>query len=122
MSAYEVASDTGVLDQMDVKILAKHASEDLKLEGKKVLLIIPDNTRTCPLNMVLGAINWAFKPKVEKLDMLIASPDIVAADSYAASLFGMKPDDLAYIQAGTAMGLGRSDLNNLKIEELTVGG
>jgi uncharacterized protein (DUF362 family) len=59
---------------------------------------------------------------VKKLDTIIASPDIVAADSYAATLFGMQPDDLAYIQAGTAMGLGRSDLNNLKIEELTVGG
>lgn len=59
---------------------------------------------------------------VKKLDTLIASPDIVAADSYAATLFGMQPGDLAYIQAGAAMGLGRSDLANLKIEELTVGG
>ena len=59
---------------------------------------------------------------VKKLDTIIASPDIVAADSYAAGLFGLKPDDLAYIQAATAMGLGRSDLSNLKIEELTVGG
>ncbi len=59
---------------------------------------------------------------VKKLDTVIASPDIVAADSYAASLFGLKPDDLAYIQAATAMGLGRSDLSNLKIEELIVGG
>jgi uncharacterized protein (DUF362 family) len=59
---------------------------------------------------------------VKKLDTLIASPDIVAADSYAATLFGMQPNDLAYIQAGVTMGLGRSDLANLKIEELTVGG
>jgi uncharacterized protein (DUF362 family) len=59
---------------------------------------------------------------VKKLDTLIASPDIVAADSYAATLFGMQPEELAYIQAGTAMGLGHSDLANLKIEELTVGG
>jgi uncharacterized protein (DUF362 family) len=59
---------------------------------------------------------------VKKLDTLIASPDIVAADSYAATLFGLQPTDLAYIQAGAAMGLGRSDLANLKIEELTVGG
>jgi uncharacterized protein (DUF362 family) len=59
---------------------------------------------------------------VKKLDTVIASPDIVAADSYAATLFDMKPEDLSYIQAGTAMGLGRSDLSSLKIEELTVGG
>jgi uncharacterized protein (DUF362 family) len=59
---------------------------------------------------------------VKQLDTLIASPDIVAADSYAAGLFGMRPDDLAYIQAGSAAGLGRSDLKNLRIEEIEVGG
>jgi uncharacterized protein (DUF362 family) len=59
---------------------------------------------------------------VKQLDTVIVSPDIVAADSYAATLFGLQPDDLSYVQAATAMGLGRSDLGDLKIEELTVGG
>jgi uncharacterized protein (DUF362 family) len=59
---------------------------------------------------------------VQAMNTIIASPDIVAADSYAASLFGLKPDELHYIVAGAAMGLGRSDLENLKIEEVTVGG
>ena len=59
---------------------------------------------------------------VAQLDTVIVSPDIVAADSYAATLFGLQPDDLSYIQAGAAMGLGRSDLSNLKIEEIAVGG
>jgi uncharacterized protein (DUF362 family) len=59
---------------------------------------------------------------VKKLDTLIASADIVAADSYAATLFDLKPDDLAYIRAGVASGLGRSDLSNMKIEEIRVGG
>ena len=58
---------------------------------------------------------------VKKMDTVIASPDIVAADSYAATLFGLQPDDLAYVRAATAMGLGRSDLDSLKIEEITVG-
>ena len=57
---------------------------------------------------------------VKKLDTVIASPDIVAADSYAATLFGLRPNDLGYIVAGTEMGLGRSDLQNLRIEEITV--
>jgi uncharacterized protein (DUF362 family) len=57
---------------------------------------------------------------VTTLNTLIASPDIVAADSYAATLFGLKPDDLAYVRAGTAMGLGRSDLKNLVIEEIYI--
>ncbi len=57
---------------------------------------------------------------VKKLDTVVASPDIVAADSYAATLFGLRPADLGYIVAGTAMGLGRSDLQNLRIEEIAV--
>lgn len=58
---------------------------------------------------------------VRQLDTLIVSPDIVAADSYAATLFGLQPKDLAYVQAATAMGLGRSDLEELEIKEITVG-
>jgi uncharacterized protein (DUF362 family) len=58
---------------------------------------------------------------VKQLDSLIASADIVAADSYAATLFGRQPDDIPYIKAAAAMGLGRSDLANLRIEELSVG-
>jgi uncharacterized protein (DUF362 family) len=57
---------------------------------------------------------------VKRLDTVIASPDIVAADSYAATLFGLKPEDLGYIVAGAKMGLGRSDLQNLRIEEIAV--
>jgi uncharacterized protein (DUF362 family) len=56
---------------------------------------------------------------VKELDTIIASADIVAADSYATTLFGLQPEDIPYIKAGTAMGLGRSDLANLKIEEIS---
>jgi uncharacterized protein (DUF362 family) len=56
---------------------------------------------------------------VKVLDTVIASPDIVAADSYAATLFGLRPDQLGYVVAGAAMGLGRSDLQNLRIEEIS---
>jgi uncharacterized protein (DUF362 family) len=59
---------------------------------------------------------------VQKLDTLIVSPDIVAADAYATTLFGLQPDDIAYVREGAGAGLGRSDLGNLKIEEVTVGG
>jgi uncharacterized protein (DUF362 family) len=58
---------------------------------------------------------------VKQLNTIIASPDIVAADSYAATLFNMKPEALEYIVAGTQRGLGRSDLKNLRIEEINVG-
>lgn len=59
---------------------------------------------------------------VKELNTLITSTDIVAADSYAAGLFGLKPDDLGYVKAGAAAGLGQSDLSQVKIQELSLGG
>jgi uncharacterized protein (DUF362 family) len=59
---------------------------------------------------------------VKKLDTVIVSQDIVAADSYAATLFELEPESLDYIAAGVQTGLGRSDLKNLRIEEIAVGG
>jgi uncharacterized protein (DUF362 family) len=55
---------------------------------------------------------------VVKADYVIASHDIVAADSYTAERFGVTPLSLSYVQAGTAMGLGRSDLENLDIHDI----
>ena len=57
---------------------------------------------------------------VRKTDTVIVSPDIVAADSYATGLFGLQPDDIGYIRAGAAMGLGRKDLQGLKIQDIPV--
>lgn len=58
---------------------------------------------------------------VKRLDTIIVSGDIVAADTAAAGLFGKNPADLAYIAAGAAMGLGTDDLSSLKIEEINAG-
>jgi uncharacterized protein (DUF362 family) len=57
---------------------------------------------------------------VKKMDTVIASADVVAADSYAATLFDMNPMDLGYVQAGVSMGLGQSDLDHLAIEEINL--
>jgi uncharacterized protein (DUF362 family) len=60
---------------------------------------------------------------VQQTNTIIASTDVVTADSYAAqTLFNISPDQLSYVSEATTRGLGRSDLNNLKIEEIQVGG
>ena len=58
---------------------------------------------------------------VKKANTIIASTDIVAADSYAATLFGLSPNDLTYIKKGFKMGLGEKNLDQLKIEEISLG-
>jgi uncharacterized protein (DUF362 family) len=58
---------------------------------------------------------------VRKADTVIASADIVAADSYAAGLFGVKPEKISYIKAGAEMGLGRKELDRISIKEINLG-
>ncbi len=55
---------------------------------------------------------------VQQMDTIIASPDIVAADAYATSLFGLLPEDLKYLVVANQAGLGEKDLSKIEIKEL----
>ena len=52
---------------------------------------------------------------VKVLDTLVASADTVAADAYATTLFGMRPEQLPSTVAGAKLGLGEMDLAKMKI-------
>lgn len=54
------------------------------------------------------------------MDTVIVSEDMVAIDSYTTRLFDMKPEDLDYVVCAAGMGLGRSDVENLRIEEFNI--
>ncbi len=81
-----------------------------------------------PTLNVMDAVNMlmAFGPTggalsdVKQMDTVVVSQDIVALDSYTATLFDMQPNDLGYVKSAAAMGVGRSDLQNLKIEEISI--
>jgi uncharacterized protein (DUF362 family) len=66
-----------------------------------------------------GPMGYALSD-VKKMDTMIVSQDMVAIDAYTTRLFGMKPEDLDYVVCATEMGLGRSDVENLRIEEFNV--
>jgi uncharacterized protein (DUF362 family) len=55
---------------------------------------------------------------VKRMNTVIASHDIVATDSYAATLFGKTALDLPIVRAGAKRGLGTMDLSSIKIEEI----
>lgn len=52
---------------------------------------------------------------VEWRNSLIASRDIVAADSVATSLFGLRPEDIPTVVAGAERGLGVMDLERMQM-------
>lgn len=52
--------------------LCTKAFESKKLDGKKILVIVPDTTRSGPVSLVFKTICEALLPRVKKLDFLIA--------------------------------------------------
>jgi len=83
-------------------------------------LVMPDLTVVDAVRMLMDhGPTGGNMADVKNMDTIIVSRDIVAADSYAATMFGMQPDNLDYIRAGAEMGLGISKLDELRIEEVT---
>ena len=65
------------------------------------------------------AIGWSLND-VQQTHTIIASHDIVAADAWATTLFGLTGADVGYVKAAADMGLGTMDLENIKIEEVSL--
>ena len=55
---------------------------------------------------------------VQQTDTVVASHDLVAADAWAATLFGLIGSDIDYIRAAAEMELGTMDLSSVKVEEV----
>ena len=136
---YEDILNADVL--INVPIAKQHGSSWLSLGMKNLMGVIQNRSALhISLSQCIADLNTLIKPQltvvdavriltangptggnladVRKMDTVIASPDIVAADSYATSLFGFTPEDLAFIVIGASMGLGRSDLQNLNIRSI----
>jgi len=79
-------------------------------------LTVVDGVRTLMANGPTGGN----LDDVKMSNTVIASADIVAADSQAATLFGKTGADIGYISAAAAMGLGVMDLSSVKVEEFSL--
>jgi uncharacterized protein (DUF362 family) len=52
---------------------------------------------------------------VKAMDTVMAGTDPVAVDSYAATLFGIRGEDVPHVVYASQMGLGEIDLRNVKV-------
>jgi uncharacterized protein (DUF362 family) len=141
LKAYQEALDADVL--INVPIAKHHSLAGLTLGMKNLMgLVSSRESLHSALGDCLPDLVQLFKPAltvvdavriltaggptggnlkdVKKLDTIIASPDIVAADSYATSLFGLTPADISYVKGAIERGIGRGDLENLKIGEYSL--
>ena len=61
-----------MLQPAQVRAIAAPFLESLQLDGKRVLLIVPDATRTAPVGLLFETIFDLVGQRVEKLDVMIA--------------------------------------------------
>jgi uncharacterized protein (DUF362 family) len=129
---------------INVPIAKTHGSATLTLGMKNLMGVIQDrNTlHARGLHQCIADLNSGLRPQltvvdairiltangptggnlddVKRMDTIIASADVVAADAYATGLFGMKPADVRHIKFGAEMGLGTMDLGSIRVEEIAV--
>ena len=51
-----------------------------------------------------------------RLNTILASADVVAADAVSAQLIGLNPDDVEFLTLAAYKGLGQCDLDNIKVK------
>jgi nickel-dependent lactate racemase len=68
----EKGSTTNTLADDDVRQLTAQMCDQLRVDGKRVLVIIPDGTRTAPIALFFLLLNEQLGPRTSHLDYLIA--------------------------------------------------
>jgi uncharacterized protein (DUF362 family) len=129
---------------INVPIAKHHGSTRLTLGGKNLMGVILDrNLMHINLSQRIADLTSLVRPAltvvdavriltnhgptggdlgdVRQTDTVIASRDIVAADSYATTLFGLTGADIGYIPASAELGLGTMDLSSINIQEINLG-
>jgi len=84
----------GLLTPSEVAVVCDQALADWQLAGKRVLLIVPDHTRTCPLPMVFRLLYERLAGSAAALDFLVAlGTHPPMSDEKLYQLFGISADE-----------------------------
>jgi nickel-dependent lactate racemase len=62
----------GLLSEQDVAEICDRALADWKPDGQRILFIVPDHSRTCPLDMMFRLLYERLASRVKAFDFLIA--------------------------------------------------
>ncbi len=141
IQAWTVYRDVLEVDVLiDVPIAKHHSSARLTLGMKNLMGVIRDRPKfhrnlgqriadltslVRPDLTVMDAVRMLMRhgpasgtlEDVRRADTVIASPDIIAVDSYTTTLFGLRGEDIDYVRIGHEMGLGELDWRKLKTME-----
>lgn len=86
----------GALTQAEVRAIVTQAFDACPVAGKRVLIIVPDSTRSAPLGLMFRALYDAIGAQVASLEYLIALGTHRPMDeSQINTLFGLTPEERA---------------------------
>ena len=89
-------STTATITETDARQILAQGLEKTQLNGKRVLVIIPDNTRTAPVPMLFKLLYEQLGRRVARLDCLIAlGTHPPMSDDAIAKRVGMSKEELA---------------------------
>ena len=85
--------ETILSDEDIIKIMAAGTPAEM-YENKRVLVLTPDATRTCPLPMLVRAVNAVVGSTCHKLDFMVAlGTHPVMSEKEILALYGIDPED-----------------------------
>ena len=64
--------ETGFLPVDEVRAIAREGLARMPLDGRRVLVLIPDGTRTMPMPLLFDVLDEAVGPRAAALDFLVA--------------------------------------------------
>jgi len=62
----------GFLTESKIRVLAVRGLNQLGLDGQRVLVLIPDGTRTMPMPLIFGILDQELRSRTASLDFLVA--------------------------------------------------
>ena len=85
-------SDKGFVRDDEARCIVTEGLAKVNLDGKKVLVLTPDSTRTAPLPMFFGMLVELVKPRAAKMDFMIAlGTHALMSEERINALFGLTP-------------------------------
>lgn len=89
-------ADNGFLTENDIRGIMTEACATMPADGKRVLFIVPDSTRSMPLPLVFETLFEALHGRAAKMDYLIALGTHPPMPEEAINkMFGLTPEDRA---------------------------
>jgi lactate racemase len=64
--------ERGFLSKEEIRVIVRDSLDSITLDGKRVIVLIPDNTRTMPMPLMFDLFEGLLSQRVSQLDYLVA--------------------------------------------------